>query len=78
MPTPFSIPRDRCAVLTDPVLHDEILAHVGSDDATASILRSLERFGMDGTIRAYEVTPQPSRRTHRQVEGWSWTVHAVR
>jgi hypothetical protein len=78
VPSAFSIDRSRCSALSDPTLRDEILAHTGSDDETASILRTLERFGGDVSIRYYEVVPTPSRRTYHSAVAFHWTVRAVR
>ena len=78
MPATFTIPRSRCAVLTDPTLRDEIQERTGSDAETSSILRSIERFGLDASIHHYELTPVPSRRTYQSEPGFSWTVTAVR
>lgn len=74
----FSIPRSRCAVLSDPGLREEIRAQTGSDSETDSILRSLERFGGDGSIHFYEVTQKPGRRMQNMAKACAWTVHAVR
>ncbi len=78
MPTSFSITRSRCSVLSDPSLRQEIHAHTGSDAETSSILRSLDRFGQDISIRYYELTPTPARRTYRPTSAFAWTVRAVR
>lgn len=78
MSTSFSIPGSRCSVLSDPDLQKEIRAHTGNDSETDSILRSLERFGHDGTIRFYEMIPQPLRRAQRWGPNSTWTVRAVR
>lgn len=78
MPTTFTISRSRCGVLTDPTLRDEIQGRTGSDAETSSILRSIGRFGHDASIRYYEFTPTPSRRTYQKAPGFSWTVTAVR
>ncbi len=78
MPTNFSIPRSRCAVLSDPILRQEIQARTGSDAETTSILRSLGRFGHDASVRYFEMTPIPSRRMYQATPGFAWTVTAVR
>lgn len=78
MPTSFSITRSRLSVLSDPTLRDEIQTHTGNAAETSSILRSLDRFGQDPSIRYYEVTPTPSRRTYRPTSAFTWTVRAVR
>jgi len=76
--TSFTIPCSRCAVLTDPSLRGDIQAHTGSDAETSSILRSIGRFGHDASIRYYEMTPVPARRTFQIPAGFFWTVTAVR
>ena len=78
MSATFFIPRSRCAVLSDPDLRQEIQSHTGNALATESILRSLARFGGDGSIQSYEVIAQPSRRTQRADNPHTWMVHAVR
>ena len=78
MPTPFTISRSRCGVLSDPTLRDEIQGRTGNDAETSSILRSIGRFGHDASIHHYELTPTPSRRTYQTTPGFSWTVTAVR
>jgi hypothetical protein len=78
VPTTFSLARSRCSVLSDPALRDEIRTHTGSDSETSSILRSLGRFGHDATVRYYELTPTPSRRTYQPTAAFAWTVKAVR
>jgi len=76
--TSFTIPFSRCAVLTDPTLRGEIQARTESDAQTSSILRSIGRFGHDASIRYYEVTPVPTRRTFQIPARLSWSVTAVR
>lgn len=78
VPSAFSIARTRCSALSDANLREEIHAHTGSDTETSSILRSLQRFGGDLSIRYYEMTPTPSRRIHRATSAFAWTVTAVR
>lgn len=77
MAQPFQIPRSRCALLSDPALRQEIQSHTGNEAETSSILRSIERFGNDLSIRCYELTPTP-RRTHHHPASASWSVRAVR
>lgn len=57
---------------------DEVLRHTGSEVEAHSILRSVERFGGDSSIRYFEVTPKTVQRTHRGAAPVSWTVTAVR
>lgn len=78
MATSFSIARSRCSVLTDPSLREEIGTHTGSESETSAILRSLGRFGHDASVRYFEMTPKPSRRTYQSTSAFSWTVTAVR
>ncbi len=78
MPSTFSIARSRCSVLSDPTLREEISSHTGSDAETTSILRTLERFGHDASVRYFELTPKPSRRTYQPTAAFAWTVTAVR
>lgn len=74
----FTIARSRCSVLSDPALREEIRRHTGTDGEASSILRSLERFGGDSSIRYFEMTPQQSRRTYGQPHLVAWSVTAVR
>jgi len=78
MPESFTVDRSRCSDLTDPGLLEEILRHTGNETEAASIMRCLERFGFDGSIQHYEMTPKPSHRTHRGASSVSWSVSAVR
>ncbi|GMV08028.1 MAG: hypothetical protein AMXMBFR53_43030 [Gemmatimonadota bacterium] len=78
MQTSFTISRSRCSDLADPKLRAEIDGHTGNDDETASILRCVERFGFDVSIRYFEVTPKPSRRTYHGANLVTWSVAAVR
>jgi len=76
--TSFSIARSRCSALPAATLRAEIQSHTGNDAETSSILRSLERFGDDASIRYYEVTPTAGRRTYHAAAASTWTVRAVR
>lgn len=78
MSEPFTVARSRCSDLTDAGLREEILRHTRSDEETASILRCLERFGFDASVRHFEMTPKPSHRSHRGANQVSWSVTAVR
>ncbi len=62
----------------DSELRAEIRTHTDNEEETSSILRSLERFGDDASIRYFEVTPKTSRRYYPGARAMSWTVHAVR
>ena len=77
MAHPFTLPRARCALLSDPDLRQEIQSHTDNVMETSSILRSIGRFGHDLTIRYYELTPT-ARRAHFHSGSASWTVRAVR
>ena len=74
----FTIARSRCSVVSDPALLEEIRGHTESDEEASSILRSLERFGGDPSIRHFEMTPKPSRRTYRDASAVTWSVTAMR
>jgi hypothetical protein len=74
----FTIARSRCSVLSDPALLEEIRRHTETDGEASSILRSLERFGRDTSIRYFEMTPKQSRRTYGQQHLVAWSVTAVR
>jgi hypothetical protein len=74
----FTIARSRCSVLSDPALLEEIRRHTETDGEASSILRSLERFGGDGSIRYFELTPKQSRRNYGRHPVVAWSVTAVR
>ena len=74
----FSLSRSRWAETSDPALRAEIHAHTGSDQATASILRSIERFGGDASIESFEVTPREKPRVRASTGSVSWSVRALR
>ncbi len=78
MANPFTISGSRCTVVGDPALRNEILTHTGSSEEASAILRSLERFGGDSSIRYFEMTPKTARREYRGPRAMAWTVHAVR
>ena len=78
MPSPFSIAAELLSGASDSTLRGEIDSHTENDAETSSILRSLRRFGGDLSIRYFEVTPAPSRRTRQSTFGFSWHVRAVR
>lgn len=78
MATSFSIARSDCSTLPAATLRAEIQSHTGNDAETSSILRSLERFGDDTSIRYYEVTPTEGRRVYYAASASVWTVRAVR
>ena len=74
----FTIARSRCSVVSDPTLLEEIRGHTESDEEASSILRGLERFGANPSIRHFEMTPKPSRRTYRDASAVTWSVTAMR
>jgi len=78
MPSSFSIARARFSTLSDSTLREEIGSYTGNDAETASILRSLRRFGEDLSISYFEVSPTPSRRSRQPTSLFTWSVRAVR
>jgi hypothetical protein len=78
MPSSFSIARTRFSNLSDSTLREEIGGHTLNDEDTSSILRSLRRFGEDLSIRYFEITPSPRRRTRHRTPEFTWSVRAVR
>lgn len=74
----FSLARSRCDTISDPALRDEIQLRTGNVDATSRILRSIDRFGADPSIRSYEIAPRPQYRQARTQGAIAWTVRAVR
>jgi len=78
VPQPFSLSKSRCAAITDPSLRREILEHTGSENATAGILRSLERFSGDVAILRYDITPKTGGTRSKSMRAVAWSVRAVR
>jgi len=78
VPHTFTISRSRLASTTAPDMREEITRHTGSDQETSGILRSIERFGSDTTIRSYEVSPKTTRTSTFRVPRVAWTVRALR
>jgi hypothetical protein len=78
MASPFSIAGTRFTTISDDGLREEIRAHTGSDAAVSSIMRSIERYGGDPSIRQYEMTPTTNQRTYRGTAAVAWSVRAVR
>ena len=78
MPSSFSIARTHFSNLSDSTLREEIGDHTGNDADTSSILRSLRRFGEDFSIRYFEITPNPRRRSRHHTAEFTWSVRAVR
>lgn len=74
----FSLDRSRCAALSEDDLREVVHSHTGCDAETSSIVRCIQRFGADVSIRYYEMMPTPVRRAHRAAPTSAWTVRAVR
>jgi len=78
MANAFSIcPRDFTPTGTL-ALRDYVAGQTGSDVETESILRSLERYGSDSSVRYFDVTPAEVRLGLRTLRAASWNVRAVR
>lgn len=73
----FSVHPSRLPSTSESALRDEVRMHTGSDEETASVLRSIARLGPDASIDRYEVTPvkQRPRGPAAQI---AWSVRAVR
>jgi hypothetical protein len=78
MPASFSISRLEHGDGSPDAMQQEIQARTLDEAATRSILRSIERFGQDESIRYYEVVQQASFRTRNGGAQAAWTVRAVR
>lgn len=78
MPNPFSLARSLYVETSDPALRAEIQSHTGSDVATASILRSIVRFGGDPSIERFDVSPRQRGRPHPTANPVTWSVRAWR
>jgi hypothetical protein len=78
VPYAFTISHSRLSSASALDLREEINGHTGNDSETSSILRSIERFGGDATIRGYEVNPKPGRGTRLGPARVAWTVRALR
>ena len=74
----FTLSRSSHAHVADSELREEILAHTGNDQATAGILRSIDRYGDDSSILRYEVSRKTSSRAYRHGSAAAWSVKAVR
>lgn len=57
-------------------LLDEIREGTGSEEAAASVLRSLQRMGTHPSLEYYEITQVPGRRSHGGPVTNSWRVRA--
>jgi len=73
----FSLSRSVCSPISDPSLKQEIDRHTGNAAETSQILRSIERFGGDDSIRRYDISPE-KRKSARKVKTAAWNVRAVR
>ncbi|HEU0052408.1 MAG TPA: hypothetical protein VFQ39_04490 [Longimicrobium sp.] len=78
MSQPFTLLRAHVAGRDEPALLREIVTHTGCEEEASTILRGLERLGTDETIRYFEMTPQPNRRTYLDAPRVTWSVRAVR
>ena len=74
----FTLSRTSHAHVADAELREEILAHTGNDEATAGILRSIDRYGEDASILRYEVSRKTNTRAYRHGGATAWSVRAVR
>ena len=78
MPESFSLYSSACSPIGDPSLKEEIDRHTANEAETSQILRSIERFGGDDSIRRYDISPQKGRRSERFTKAGAWNVRAVR
>jgi hypothetical protein len=78
MSQPFTMPRAHVSNTEEPTLRREILAYTGCDEEASTILRGLERLGTDASIRYFEMTPQPNRRSYVGAPKITWSVKAIR
>lgn len=74
----FTLPRASVVNADGSTLLHEVAGYTESEDAAASILRSLERLGSDASILHYEMTPTTIQRAHRGASPVVWSVRAVR
>lgn len=74
----FSLFQSACSPIGDPSLKDEIDRHTRNDAETSQILRSIERFGGDDSIRRYDISLHKGRRSERVARTAPWNVRAVR
>ena len=76
--TAFSVhPRDFAAG-DSTTLRTLVADRTRSDLETESILRSIERYGTDSSIRYFEVSPTEGRLGVRTTRTTAWNVRAVR
>jgi len=74
----FSISRSLSSVMADPDLRELIGRHTGNLAEADSIVRSIRRFGNDGSIGRYDLTPEARRGTRHGGRTVTWNVRAVR
>lgn len=74
----FSISRPARDGWSRDALQEEVRLRTGNDSATESIMRSIDRFGSDDSIRYYELTPKANYRRRSDAVAQAWTVRAVR
>ena len=77
MANPFTISQARLSETPELTIREEIRTHTASDEEVSAILRCIERFDVDESIGAYEMTPITRR---GRVTGVSvgWNVRAIR
>jgi hypothetical protein len=74
----FTITRAEVEASTGAALMTEIVKATGSETEAASVLRSLERLGVDPSIDFYEITQLASRRINGAMPANAWRVRADR
>ena len=74
----FSIVRSRYAADPEAALHQEIRSYTGCDAETSTIMRCIERLGVDPTIRRYEMTPTNKKLAYSGAAPVTWSVRAIR
>jgi hypothetical protein len=78
MADPFSISSTRFPDSADAAMHDEIRAHTDTDAEASSIVRCIERFGADPSIRHFEITPTRKASRFGGRSSTAWNVRAIR
>jgi hypothetical protein len=78
MKEPFIVDRAHVAAIDWFTLKRELFSETGSEEEASSILRGIERLGMDPSIVHYECTPNPNTRTYAGAPAVVWSVRAVR
>jgi hypothetical protein len=74
----FTLDRSRVVGADGTTLTNEVTHYTDSDEETATILRGIERLGMDASIRHYEITPKIVQRVYGGASPVVWSVRAVR